>query len=102
MYKIIGADQREYGPGSADQIRQGLAEGRANGRTLLQGEGRTDWAPLSSYVEFGDALASQVPPLTEAAPPPRPSDPSELAAYIRAHDYDIDIGDCLSRSWALV
>ena len=30
MYKIIGADQREYGPVSADQVREWISQGRAN------------------------------------------------------------------------
>ena len=30
MYKIIGADKKEYGPITADQLRQWLAEGRVN------------------------------------------------------------------------
>lgn len=53
MYKIIGADQKEYGPVSAEEIRRWVAEGRANGQTLLQAEGQTDWRSLSSFPEFG-------------------------------------------------
>jgi hypothetical protein len=30
MYRIIGADQKEYGPVTQDQICQWIAEGRAN------------------------------------------------------------------------
>jgi len=39
-YKIIGADGLEYGPVSAEQIRQWMAEGRVNSKTKLQAEGR--------------------------------------------------------------
>jgi hypothetical protein len=60
MYKIIGADQKEYGPISADQMRQWLAEGRVNGQTQVQAEGQADWRPLSSYPEF--AVAAQAIP----------------------------------------
>ncbi len=52
MYKIIGADQKEYGPVSADEIRRWVAEGRANAQTLLQAEGQTDWRPLATFAEF--------------------------------------------------
>ena len=58
MYKIVGADQKEYGPISADQMRQWLAEGRVNGQTLVQAEGQTDWRPLSSYPELAAAAQS--------------------------------------------
>ena len=36
MYKIIGANQTEYGPVSAEQIRQWIAEGRVNAQTSAQ------------------------------------------------------------------
>ena len=35
MYKIIGADQKEYGPVTAEQLRQWIAEGRVNGQTSV-------------------------------------------------------------------
>jgi hypothetical protein len=63
MYKIIGADQREYGPVSADQIRQWMREGRANATTLIQAEGVPGWRPLSTFPEFA------TPPHAPAVPP---------------------------------
>ena len=57
MYKIIGADQKEYGPVSADQIKAWILEGRAGGQTLIQMEGSAEWKPLSSLPEF----AQQIP-----------------------------------------
>jgi hypothetical protein len=66
MFKIIGADQKEYGPVSADELRQWIAEGRANGQTLVQTEGGP-WRPLSSFPEF----AASVPPTP--APPGIPA-----------------------------
>lgn len=69
MYKIIGADQREYGPVTADQIRQWIAEGRANGQTMAQAEGATDWRALSTFPEFADLSAAHaVPPLANVTP----------------------------------
>lgn len=55
MYKIIGADQKEYGPVSADEMRRWMAEGRVNAQTLIQAEGQTDWRPLSTFPEFAAA-----------------------------------------------
>jgi hypothetical protein len=67
MYKIVGGDQREYGPATSDQIREWIATGRANGQTLASFEG-SPWKPLSTYPEFADALRVASPP--PLAPPP--------------------------------
>jgi hypothetical protein len=56
MYKIIGADGREYGPITADQLREWIAEGRANAQTRAQAEGAAQWKPLTDYLEFAPAL----------------------------------------------
>ncbi len=67
MYKVIGSDNREYGPASEEVIRRWIAEGRANGATQVQKESDPGWRPLSSCPEFAEALAAgaQVPPATE-------------------------------------
>lgn len=65
MYKIIGADQKEYGPISAEQIKQWIAEGRANSNTRVQAVGSTEWKTLSEFPEFG-----VFPPLNPYAAPP--------------------------------
>ncbi len=71
MYRIIGADEREYGPVSADQLRQWIAEGRANAQTRVLVEGATEWKPLGALPEFFSAP----PPLPVAplAPPAAPA-----------------------------
>jgi hypothetical protein len=56
MYKILGADQREYGPVTADQLRQWITEGRANSLTMVQGPDSTEWKPLSSFTEFAGVM----------------------------------------------
>ena len=71
MYKIIGGDQKEYGPVSADDLRNWIREGRVNAQTLIQGEGQSDWRPLSSYPEFANVAApvpSGAPMMQQAAP----------------------------------
>ncbi len=65
MYKILGTDQKEYGPVTADQLRQWVREGRANGQSLVQGPDSTEWKPLSNFPEFADAM-----PAATAAPAP--------------------------------
>jgi uncharacterized membrane protein len=100
MYKIIGADQKEYGPVSADEIRQWLAQGRANGQTPVQMVGDSGWKPLSLCPEFAAALAASPPPI--APLPPLPGGHTQLPADILQRDYDLDIGNCVDRGWQLV
>jgi hypothetical protein len=98
MYKIIGADQKEYGPSSADEIREWIAEGRANGQTLVQTEGDSEWKPLASFPEFAGALGGAAAPV----PAPQSTFSPGLPTDIHERDYNIDLGACISRSWALV
>jgi len=66
MYKIIGADGRQYGPISVDQLRQWIVQGRANAQTLAQLEGTTEWKPLSSFPELADQVSpAALPPLMQ-------------------------------------
>jgi hypothetical protein len=75
-YRIVGADQKEYGPVSEEQLRQWIIEGRANAQTVVRAD-EGPWKPLGTYPEFAAALgiapatdSSGIPPLS--APPPVP------------------------------
>ena len=73
MYKIIGADQKEYGPVTSDQIRQWIADQRVNAQTKARAEGEQEWKTLAEFPEFAAALglspgATFAPPLPAAAP----------------------------------
>ena len=86
MFKIIGADGKQYGPVSAEQIRQWLAEGRAKAETLVQAEGSADWKPLGQFPEFAATAPSGVVP-PPVPPPmaggqPRPAVPTYLVPAI--------------------
>jgi GYF domain 2 len=70
MYKIIGANQTEYGPVSAEQLRQWIAEGRVNAQTLAQAEGETGWKPISQFPEFSASFAATPPPFGAGGPVP--------------------------------
>jgi len=61
MYKIIGADGKEYGPIPAEQVRQWVAEGRANAQTKVLPEGATEWKALADFPELV-AAAPIAPP----------------------------------------
>jgi hypothetical protein len=94
MYKIIGADQKEYGPITADQIRQWIAEGRVNGQTHACLEGTQEWKPLSMFPEFGFTGG----PAAGSSPVADPGAPV-TAQEILARDYSLDIGSCVKRGW---
>jgi hypothetical protein len=73
MYRIIGADGKEYGPISAEQIRQWLAEGRVNWQTQIKSADATDWQTLATLPEFAAELATR----PAVSPPSFPtSDPA--------------------------
>ncbi len=91
MYKIIGADGRVYGPVTTEQLRQWVREGRANGQTMVQVEGETDWKTVESIAEFRDFL------MAPGMPPVRTGTTGASAG-----PGTLDIGSCVSRSWALL
>jgi hypothetical protein len=67
MYKILGADGRQYGPVSAEQLRRWIIEGRANAYTQTLAEGSATWKPLGSLPEFAAHFPSAVPPAASPA-----------------------------------
>jgi len=58
MYRVLGADGKQYGPVTGDVLRQWIAEGRANRLTQVKLESGGDWQPLSSMPEFEPAFAA--------------------------------------------
>lgn len=66
MYKIIGADGKEYGPVSAEQLRDWMRQGRVSPQTSVRPESGGDWQSLTSYPEL-NASATE-PPSVGAAP----------------------------------
>ena len=66
MYRVLGADSKEYGPVDGTLLRRWISEGRANATTKVQMEGSTEWQALSDLPEFAEAVAAQ----QTAAPPP--------------------------------
>ncbi|MEI8063945.1 MAG: DUF4339 domain-containing protein [Verrucomicrobiota bacterium] len=97
MYKIIGGDGREYGPVSADQLRQWITEGRASAQTQILPEGATTWQSLGSLPEFAGFAVSGI---GVTSPPPATAtvDINGLAAS----DYQPDIGSSVSSAWEVL
>ena len=57
MYRIQGADLREYGPISAEQVRAWVGENRLNRFSLCAGEDGI-WKPLGQFPEFAEVLTA--------------------------------------------
>ena len=80
MFKILGADGKEYGPVSNDQIKKWISEGRANRETMAQQVGDSSWKPLGQYADLADAFGS--PPVASATPPAEPPSAATPAAAV--------------------
>jgi hypothetical protein len=103
MYRIIGADGKEYGPISADVLRSWIAQGRANAATRVLPEGASDWTTISQLAEFAADLSAKATPLTP--PPNTPLNPAAaqtIETEILARDYRLEIGRCFTRGWDLM
>ena len=84
MYKILGIDNREYGPVTADQVRLWIRDNRLNAQSHALPEGSTSWKPLSMLPEFSAALAVARPPGLAPARPwtgPVQSESNPLAVW---------------------
>src|SRR3954463_9869978 len=71
MYKVRGTDGKEYGPVSADVLRQWLTERRLTPQTMVQPAGSIEWRPISAYPELAAFIAG-----TSTQAPVIPSVPS--------------------------
>jgi hypothetical protein len=103
MFKMIGGDGREYGQLTADQLREWIADNRANGQTLVQEEGSGVWQPLSALPEFAEALAGAGASVSAepALAPAIPVGAGEIERLV-GQDYALDVGGCLARGWQLL
>lgn len=98
MYYLIGADGREYGPFTPEQIRDWVAEGRANAHSRVRRDGETTWQALREFAEFADLVGQRA----GAEPPPPVLTPEAIAVEYLSRNVVVDIGNCVSRGWALV
>jgi hypothetical protein len=107
MFTIIGADGKEYGPVSADKLREWIAAGRANAQTQCKREGESAWSTLGSLSEFAGAFSAP-PPAAAAAASGTPAlvmienaDSKAYADAIAASGARVDVFDCLGRAFKL-
>jgi hypothetical protein len=88
MYKLIGADGKEYGPVSAEMLRQWIAEGRANALTRVLPENETEWKLLRDLPEFASAFPpapaapAPIAPVPSAFPQERKTNPLAITGMI--------------------
>lgn len=110
MFTIIGADGKEYGPVSADKLRDWIVAGRANAQTQVRRDGEAAWSTLGSLPEFSEQFAAVPPAYAGAAPAAAPAastsqrGPIDTKAYadaIAASGARVDVFECLSRSFSL-
>jgi len=113
MFTIIGADGKEYGPVSADKLREWIASGRANAQTQARRDGETAWSTLGSLPEFASAFGATPPPPSQPQPDawgqtPKPAsaalnpDPKAYADAILVRGTKLDFGAALSRGLDLL
>ncbi len=67
-YRIIGDDGKQYGPVTGDQVRQWIAQGRAESRTPVFVEGAKDWTFVGLLPEFANCFPTTPAPPTIAPP----------------------------------
>lgn len=69
MYKIIGADGKEYGPITTEQLKQWVAEGRVNQQTKVLADGATEWKTLAEIPELAAArpITTTITPIISAS-----------------------------------
>ena len=105
-YKIIGADQKEYGPATADQLRQWIRANRANAQTLAQAEAESEWRPLAAFAEFALDLGLPIPTISPIVSSPdlspAPLDRPTYTQGILGQNQALDVGRCFRRSYELV
>jgi hypothetical protein len=86
MYKVLGSDGKEYGPVTADQLREWAAQGRANGQTMVQADGTTGWKALGTVPELaglvGGAPAGALPPIAPQPPAPARAATAPIPNYL--------------------
>lgn len=61
-FRIIGTDQKAYGPVTGAKLLEWIADGRIDWKTPAQVEGSSLWKPLSSFVEKAKPPTIPIPP----------------------------------------
>jgi len=96
MFTILGADGKEYGPVTADKVREWITGGRANAQTRIKPAGAAEWTTIGALPEFSTPPVAGAPdPVT--APPPPPG----VEALAGQAGGPLDITGCIKRGFAV-
>jgi prepilin-type processing-associated H-X9-DG protein len=69
MFNIIGADGKQYGPVSVEQLRSWRTQGRINALTRIQAVGTAEWRPAREVPELASLFQTSGPAQSGTAPP---------------------------------
>lgn len=61
-FRIIGTDQKQYGPVTGAKVLEWIADGRIDWKSPAQLEGTSLWKPLASFVEKAKPPPIPIPP----------------------------------------
>ncbi len=67
-YKIIGSDQKVYGPIGGFKVLEWITDGRIDWQTPAQMEGSAEWKPLSVWVQLPASPPVPLPPTIKPKP----------------------------------
>jgi hypothetical protein len=98
MYRLVGADQKEYGPVMAEEVREWIKQGRANTTTIARFE-EGPWKPLSAFPEFAADLA-QSP--VQSPPPPFGASPLASSSSYGQRNHPLAVTGLVLSCLALV
>ena len=104
MYRVKGGDGVEYGPASADQIRQWLRDGRLNSQSLIAAVGTEEWRPLGSYPELippPPNLGGATPPFVLADSAASRAAADAIVQEVLSREKRVEVFGSLSRAWNL-
>jgi len=108
MFTIIGGDGKEYGPVTLQQVKNWIADGRANLDTKAKRIGDEEWQKLGDFPEINTPASVQDPPAEPITPDPYDSngplnvDPKAYADDLIARAGPLDISGCFQRGWDLL
>jgi hypothetical protein len=98
---MVGGDGREYGPVSEAQLREWIAQRRANAATRIRREEQKEFTPLGAWPGFAPPPGDSGGPSSAAPPTLDSAQADQLAAEIIGRGYNLAVGRCFARSWKL-
>src|SRR5512133_3958380 len=80
MYKIIGADGKEYGPVSLELLKEWIQAGRVDTQTRVRQAEGMDWKTAAEFPEIAALLSPPIPAVGAKTP-----SPTTIAPVAAAH-----------------